>query len=146
MKIIQDFKCYDLNENEFENKSKHIDFEITKYQQTIWKFYHKKIYFIESSLHWNMLLFYIYKNNNLKLNNIKYEISKKINNYYTLNINIKEIDKELELILFTFFYYDLHNRNENFCIDDKLSLYKWNNFYIDLKTKKIKNNLLCKIK
>ena len=62
MKIIQDFKCYALNNNNNNNNNKYIDFEITKYQQTLWKFYDKEVYFIESTLHWNMILFYAFKN------------------------------------------------------------------------------------
>jgi len=47
----------------------------------------------------------------------------------------------------TFFYYDLHNRNEILCIDKKLDIYKWNNFYINLNEKKIENNkIICNIK
>lgn len=144
MKIIQDFKCYLLSKKNIKN-TKHIDFEITKYQQTYWKFYDQGIYFIESTLHWNMILFYIYKNYNS--NKISLNLNEKINNYYTLNIEINEIDKELELILMIFFYYDLHNRNENLCIDNKLNIYKWNNFYINLNDKKIENNnIICNIK
>lgn len=132
MKIIQDFKCYELRNKDNSFNYKYIDFELTKYQQTKWKFYKEKIYFIESSIHWNMLLFYIY--NNDKNNKISITIQKKINNYYTFIVNIDKIDKELESIIFLYFYYDIHNRGE-YILNESKNIYKWNNLYLDLKNK-----------
>ena len=145
MKIIQDFKCYPLTENSFK-KNNSIDFELTKYQQTRWKFYNKNIYFIESSIHWNMLLFYIYNHQDGK--NISLKIQKKNNFYYTFRVEINKIDTELESIIFLYFYYDMHNREEN-VFNQKENIYKWNNLYLDTKEKKIystlKNDLQQKV-
>lgn len=142
MKIIQDFKCFPLNENENKNKND-IDFELTKYQQTKWKFYNENIYFIESSIHWNMLLFYIYNNKNT--NNLEYFLEKKNNSYYTLIVDINNLNKELESIIFLFFYYDIHNRNKKVLFCDN-NIYKWNNIYLDLKEKKVYSFMNEKIK
>ena len=75
MKILQDFKCFPIK-NDIKQKNKLIDFELTQYQQTKWKFYDQDIYFIESTIHWNMLLFYIYNNIN-KDNNLQFTLQKK---------------------------------------------------------------------
>lgn len=136
MKIIQDFKCYPLTENSLQKKS--IDFELTKYQQTRWKFYNENIYFIESSIHWNMLLFYIYNHQNEK--NISFKIQKKNKSFYTFTVEINKIDIELESIIFLFFYYDMHNREENIN-NQKENIYRWNNLYLDIKEKKIYSTL-----
>lgn len=141
MKIIQDFKCYSLNETELKEIS--IDFEITKYQQTKWKFVKENIYFIESSIHWNMLLFHIYNNQNNK-SKISFDLQKKGNCYYTFSVDINEIDKELESIIFLFFYYDIHNRTEN-VLNVQQNIYEWNNLYLDIKEKKIYSTLNKKI-
>lgn len=141
MKIIQDFKCFSLDDISINNK-KCIDFELTKYQQTKWKFLEEKVYFIESSLHWNMLLFYLYNNIENINRNIKFNIKHKYDKYYTLSVEISKINKELESILFTFFYYDIHNNDEiknkiNDNIKLKLITYKWNNIYMNIIENKI---------
>ena len=140
MKILQDFKCFPIK-NYNKQKNKLIDFELTQYQQTKWKFYEQDIYFIESTIHWNMLLFYIY-NNTTK--NCEYSFKKKDNNFYTLIINIKEIDKELESILFLYFYYDMYNRKNNISHYSQ-NIYKWNNLYLDIDNKIILINLEKKL-
>ena len=143
MKIIQDFKCYALNETN--SKKTSIDFELTKYQQTKWKFFKENTYFIESSIHWNMLLFYIYNNQNENKNKISFLLQKKTNSYYTFSVEINEINQELESIIFLFFYYDIHNRDEN-VINIRQNIYEWNNLYLDIKEKKIYSKLNQKIK
>lgn len=141
MKIIQDFKCFSLDDISINNK-KYIDFELTKYQQTKWKFLKERIYFIESSLHWNMILFYLYNNIENTNKDIEFNIKHKYDKYYTLSIEFIKINKELESILFTFFYYDIHNndkiKNEiNNNTKSKLITYKWNNIYMNIIEKKI---------
>lgn len=138
MKIIQTFKCNPILSN---YKNKCIDFEITKYQQTKWIFNDEKVYFIESSIHWNMLLFYLYQNINDK--NINYQLKLLENKYYSLTIEFDKIDKNLELILFIFFYQDIHNDKINvnkneYKNSEKFPItYKWNNLYMNLINKSI---------
>lgn len=138
MKILQDFKCFPIK-NDIKQKNKLIDFELTQYQQTKWKFYDQDIYFIESTIHWNMLLFYIYNNIN-KDNNLQFTLQKKNNYYYTLIVNIKEINKELESIIFLYFYHDMYNRNKNL-LHHSQNIYKWNDLYLDIINKKILTNI-----
>lgn len=81
-----------------------------------------------------MLLFYFYNHQDGK--NISLKIQKKNNCYYTFIIEINKIDSELESIIFLYFYYDMHNREQN-VLNQKENIYKWNNLYLDIKEKKI---------
>lgn len=139
MKIIQCFKCFSMDDNSYSNNN-NINFEITQYQQTKWIFNNYNKYFIESSLHWNMLLFYIY--NHQQENNIEYNLKHYKDNHYILTIDIKDINKEIETILFTFFYYDIHNDYNKIKKIKNNYIFEWNNFYVNLIDKKINTNLI----